>query len=114
MRIVGAAAVCASAVAAGTIASRSGSARVTPAPLSTVRREICRFVRNISVPLGNLDAGRRRWRCLHTERIARDDAGDDGRQPIALSRGAADHSPYLWHVVRLQLPPERIHHELFG
>ena len=47
MRSFGFAAVCASAVAAGTIASSSGSASVTPAPLSTVRRERWRFVRNM-------------------------------------------------------------------
>src|ERR1043165_9670448 len=35
------AAVCAHAVAAGVIASRSGSAMVAPTPLSTARREMC-------------------------------------------------------------------------
>ena len=49
MRSFGFAAVCASAVAAGTIASSSGSASVTPAPFSTVRRDRWRFVRNMSV-----------------------------------------------------------------
>ena len=40
----GLAAVCASAVAAGTMESRNGSARVAPIPRSTVRRDMCFFV----------------------------------------------------------------------
>ncbi len=43
----GTAAVAASAVEAGIIASRSGSASVTPLPLRTVRREMCFLVINI-------------------------------------------------------------------
>ena len=45
--LAGAAAVCASAVPAGTIASSSGSASVTPAPCRNVRRGMCLFVMNI-------------------------------------------------------------------
>ena len=41
------AAVFASAVLAGTIASSSGNAIVTPMPLSTIRRERCFFSKNI-------------------------------------------------------------------
>src|ERR1700730_4973104 len=40
-------AVCANAVAAGTIASSSGSASAAPAPRRTVRREMCFLVINI-------------------------------------------------------------------
>jgi hypothetical protein len=47
MRIFGVAAVCASAVAAGIIASSSGNASVTPAPRNTVRRLRCLFVTNM-------------------------------------------------------------------
>ena len=43
-RLFGAAAVCASSVLAGTIASSNGSANVTPAPFRNVRRGICFFV----------------------------------------------------------------------
>ena len=43
----GLAAVCASAVAAGTIASSNGSASAAPAPRRTVRREIFFLVMNI-------------------------------------------------------------------
>ncbi len=50
MRIFGTAAVWASAVAAGIIASSSGSASVTPAPFSTVRRDRCFLVMNIVSP----------------------------------------------------------------
>src|SRR5580658_1276440 len=49
-RGLGVAAVCARAVEAGIIASRSGSARVAPAPRRTVRRERCFFVMNIGAP----------------------------------------------------------------
>src|SRR5687768_14437458 len=48
MRIFGVAAVCARAVAAGTMASRSGRASVTPAPRSTVRRDRYLLVRNMT------------------------------------------------------------------
>ena len=41
-----AAAVLANAVAAGDIASSTGSAIVTPRPRRTVRRDMCFFVRN--------------------------------------------------------------------
>src|SRR5688572_17380168 len=44
----GRAAVCARAVAAGTMASRSGRASVTPAPRSTVRRDRYLLVRNMT------------------------------------------------------------------
>ena len=41
--------VCAHAVAAGFIASSSGSAIVAPTPFSTVRREMCFFDRYMSL-----------------------------------------------------------------
>ena len=47
-RVFGVAAVCASAVPAGTIDSSSGSASVTPAPRRNVRRERCFFVMNVT------------------------------------------------------------------
>ena len=43
-RLFGAAGVCASAVCAGTMASRSGSPSVTPAPFRNVRRGMRLFV----------------------------------------------------------------------
>ncbi len=49
MCIFGAAAVAASAVRAGIIASSSGSASVAPTPRSTVRRDRCFFVTNMCV-----------------------------------------------------------------
>ena len=49
--LAGTAAVCASSVRAGTIASSNGSANAAPAPLRMVRRGMCRFVINISVLL---------------------------------------------------------------
>src|SRR3990167_920062 len=50
---VGPAAVWASAVRAGIMASSSGSAIVAPTPRSTVRRDRCFFVMNIVALLGN-------------------------------------------------------------
>src|SRR5215469_1370462 len=46
-RVFGTAAVLARGVCAGIIESSSGSARATPAPRRTVRRDMCFFVRNI-------------------------------------------------------------------
>src|SRR5580692_11593798 len=111
MRSLGAAAVCASAVAAGIIASSSGRASVAPAPRSTVRRDRCFFVRNMVNPSVGLSS----WAVsLHAEGIARDDAGHDGREPVVLIRGPANHGTHLRHIVIPELPPEGIHHELFG
>ncbi len=50
MRGLAAAAVFAMAVYAGTMASSSGSDTAAPMPLSTVRRERCVLVRNMSSP----------------------------------------------------------------
>ena len=50
----GAASVFASAVRAGTIASSSGNATVTPMPFRTVRRDMCFFVMYISPPTERL------------------------------------------------------------
>src|SRR5215475_11241108 len=126
MRSFGAPAVCASAVAAGIIASSSGSASVTPAPLSTVRRERCFFVRNMRTSATYVVSGFSRTARppkggryvrsirLHPKRLTRDDARHDRRQPVVLRRGASHHRAHLGHVVPLQLPPQRIHHELLG
>src|SRR5207248_5531152 len=48
-RTLGNAAVWTSAEAAGTMASKSGRASVTPAPFSTVLREICFLVMNMAL-----------------------------------------------------------------
>src|SRR5260370_36548510 len=49
-RVLGVAAVLVKGVCAGTIESNSGSASATPAPWSTVRREMCFLVINILLP----------------------------------------------------------------
>ena len=54
MRGLGAAAVCAMAVAAGTIASRKGKAMAMPSPRRTWRRERCFFVMNMGLPPGSI------------------------------------------------------------
>src|SRR5215510_2944046 len=93
MRSFGAPAVCASAVAAGIIASSSGSASVTPAPLSTVRRERCFFVRNMRTSETYVVSGFSRTARppkggryvrstrLHPKRLTRDDPRHDRQQP---------------------------------
>src|SRR5688500_9354048 len=87
----GVAAVCASAVAAGTIASTSGRASATPAPRRTVRRGMCFFVINIVMtPLtGRLllaAAG-----CLHVspERVALHDRRHERREAVTRCRRVA-------------------------
>src|SRR5213079_3251994 len=82
----GVAAVCARTVAAGTIASSSGNASVTPVPRRKVRREMCFFEMNMvslcrSLTSGGLLRGFRgpdvvlKWRAL-------DDAEHESREAI--------------------------------
>ena len=54
----GVAAVCASSVAAGTIASSSGRASVTPVPRRKVRRGMCFFAINMGPSLSMLNERR--------------------------------------------------------
>ncbi len=67
MRGFDAAAVCASAVAAGTIADSSGKPIAALPPFSSVRRDKCFLVMNISASLG-------RRSTPHAERHAARDA----------------------------------------
>src|SRR5678809_663124 len=107
MRSFLAAAVCDSAVAAGIMASSRGRARLTPAPLSSVRRDRCFFVKNIFDSL-LVNSG------LHAKGIAGHDTGNDVRQPIVILRGAMHHRPYLWHIEIFEFATEGIHHQLLG
>ena len=56
----GVAAVCASSVAAGTMASRSGRASVTPVPRRKVRREMCFFAMNMVALFASVRRGLQR------------------------------------------------------
>src|SRR5687768_15250848 len=101
--------VCAHAVAAGFIASSSGSAMLAPTPFRTVRRETCFWNTNIvvrpsrfsllsSTPGGpegpplRLRSVRRHsrlWHPSHPELLAPHDTLDQRRKPVIRSGGAA-------------------------
>jgi len=77
VRNFGAAPVCASAVAAGSIASSSGKPRLTPAPFNSVLRDMCFFVMNMKSPesgIGRRSLGRRP---LFAERRCVDDTANN-------------------------------------
>src|SRR5580765_2514451 len=107
-RFTGAAAVSRRGVSAGTIDSRSGSARVTPAPLRNVRRGMCFLVRNMiaspdSVRLKPDATSVNALRRLHSHLKLRalHDAEHDCRKPVVLPRGVPDDRPELRHIVEL-------------
>src|SRR5687768_2600815 len=109
----GAAAVCASAVPAGIMASSSGSAIVAPTPRSTVRRDRCFFVTNIvTLLLPRVIVGWRRR--AEPERLAQSDAGQDRRETVVLPLRVAHDAPHGRHVVVLDAAAERMNHELLG
>src|SRR5262245_32065095 len=107
-RVAGAAAVAASAVPAGIIASSSGSAIEAPAPFKTVRRERCLRVKNIAAvlrfPLSLLQRRHRFGDGLPlAEGIARDDAEDERFEAIVVSRGIAHDRADRRHVAIVEL-----------
>src|SRR5258708_30227930 len=83
-------AVFAHAVPAGTIASRNGSAIVTPIPLRTVRRDRAFFVRYMSKLLLS-GGGRHGIGRAHLERRAVHDPEDERGGLVALGRGLLHH-----------------------
>ena len=112
------AAVSAHAVAAGFIASRSGSAIVAPTPFNTVRRATC-FLKydTAGLRLFRLFPGHRAARSTHTphpELFALDDRLDDRRKPIIASCRAAHNPADGGHVVGLQLAARRIRQQSLG
>src|SRR6267142_499735 len=116
-RDLGLAAVCASVVAAGTIASSSGSASVAPAPRRTVRLDMCFLVRNISSVL--LLTGHAQLIALsrlhvHLKCLAPDDAGDDRRQAILRSCRIPHNRSHQRHILILEAAAEGIREALLG
>src|SRR6266850_1370776 len=120
----GAAAVCASAVAAGTIASSSGSANVTPAPLRKVRRGKCFFETNmLSAPLlrvpgaRGLDLVARNGGLLtlriHLERLASDNAEHQRGETVLIARRVPGERADQRHVPILDAAAQRIRQQLF-
>src|SRR5688572_2863006 len=87
--------VCAHAVAAGFIASRSGSAMLAPTPFNTVRRETCFLNTCISLSVCRAGCDRRLLDCRdaargrsglrnasHPELLASNHCLDQGREPV--------------------------------
>src|SRR4051812_5056905 len=120
-RVFGAAAVPASAVAAGTMDSSSGSARETPAPLRNVRRGRCFLAMNMRTLPTAKDrcflVTRLQWRPLllpHPERLAPHDADDERREPVVFACGIPGDPAHGRHVEVLDAAAERIGQQLFG
>ena len=129
-RVFGTAAVRASSVRAGTMASSSGSDTAAPMPRSTVRRETALRVRYIvGSPATAARAAARRGRTggrrrhqrggglvglPHLERHARDDAHEEARKPVVVRGGIADDRPHRRHVARVEQTAEAITEEVLG
>src|SRR5712691_1293554 len=120
----GAAAVCARAVAAGTIASSNGSAKVTPAPLRNIRRGICFFETNmLAAPLFTILVARRlrltrngRVHALrvHLKRLALDDAEDERGEAVVVLCGIPRDGADQRHVLILDAAAQAIRQQFFG
>src|SRR6187551_4077366 len=108
----GFAAVCASAVPAGIMASSSGSAMAAPAPCSTVLRERCFFVMYMACPLNPsywpvlLDHGglQRRRLLLHGnpglgELVAQHQVGHQRGEAVIVGRRTAHDVAHEGHVM---------------
>src|SRR2546422_8214149 len=115
----GAAGVCASAVAAGTMASRSGNANVTPAPWRKVRRGMCFLVINILIallfifiPIFILNAGFLQLQ-IHLKRLALDDAKNQRRKMIAIAGGIPRNGPNQGHVTIFNSAPQSVCQKFF-
>src|ERR1700722_9291682 len=118
--IFGAAAVCASATPAGTMASRNGSATAAPTPRRTARRERYFLVRKImSYPLAHsvryrhlgdlhirLTATRNGRHLLHLEGGACDDPEQDRGKAIVVGGRIAHDLTNGRHVVIVQCAAE--------
>src|SRR5688572_3477409 len=115
MRGFGAAAVCASAVIDGIMASSSGRPTATPAPRRKVRRERCFFVMYIATPQADLKVGLYRLfgcRFPHLKRRALHNPHHDRREAIVVAGSVAHDLPHGRHVVVLDASTESIRHKL--
>src|SRR5258708_22194058 len=106
-------AVFAHAVPAGTIASRNGSAIVTPIPLRTVRRDRAFFVRYMSKLLLS-GGGRHGIGRAHLERGAVDDAEDERGEPVAVGGGLAHDGAHRRLIEVLDAAADRVRHQVAG
>src|SRR5688572_23529529 len=108
MRGFGAAAVCASAVAAGTMADSSGKPMAAVPPWSSVRRDKCFLVMNISASCRLLGG------TPHAERHAPRHAQDDRLETIALALRVRHDAAHDGHVVMLDASAEREGEQFLG
>src|SRR5687767_9568699 len=105
---------------AGTIASSSGSASVTPIPCRNVRRGNERLLISITTLLTSRSTSRPSGcrlgsgGCSHLERHAADDAEHDGGEAIVAPAGVAHNRADGRHIVVLEAAPERIRQHLLG
>src|SRR5262249_5560425 len=127
-RGLGDAAVCASAVHAGTIASSRGRPMATPAPRRNVRRDRCFFVMNIrqlhgsrpTPPCGISHISPRRHLLYflrhfpHLKRHALHNAHNDGREPVVVTRRVTDDASDDGHVIVFDASTQGIAHQLPG
>src|SRR5918993_777311 len=107
--------VCPHATPAGLMASSNGNAIAAPAPFSTVRRETCFFVMNMSLSLlcrCLRNDRRRRFRSYaHAERLARHYLPHQFRETIILFGCLAHDLAHRGHVPVIDGTPERIRQE---
>src|SRR5690606_30691049 len=112
-----AAAVFASAVPAGIIASSNGSAIEAPAPCNSVRRDKCFRVRNIaSPPVSPLT--HRRLEQAHgfalTESVAHDDADHYRLETVVIVLGLPDDLADRRHIAVVETAAQRILEQVLG
>src|SRR5215467_12254169 len=133
-RVLPLAAVCASAVPAGTIDSRNGSAIDTPTPRRNVRRDRCILLMNISalwqltndneqvtaeeepLHISKLLVVTCNLLLLHShlERITRHHTKDQRRESVVVLRSAVNDGTNRRHVEVLHGPSQRIREQLLG
>ena len=131
-RVFGTAAVRASSVRAGTIASSSGSDTAAPMPRSTVRREdgLAGEIHRTGLLLLLLRAPPRAVAgraggvdtiVVTASSVCRIWNGtlvttpmQEARQPVVVRGGIADDRPHRRHVARVELPAEAITQEVLG
>src|SRR5262245_45498765 len=118
--------VAAHAVAAGFIASSSGSAMLAPTPFNTVRREMCflnRLMSNLHGPpegghyvrlMPDCPARRLLRHPAHPELIAVHDRLHDRRKPVVARRRTVDDAAHRGHVPWLEPPAGRVRQQTFG
>ena len=104
------------AVSAGTMLSRNGSAIAAPRPRSTVRRGIAIFVMIMTcashVRSRRVRVNRRPVRIWNG--VALRDAQNDRRPAVIGGRRVPHDLPDRRHVVGLDAPADRVGHQLFG